>query len=40
LNTGSFELDFGSAILFKSQARFQIFDSSLNQNDSKMHKCG
>jgi hypothetical protein len=36
----SFKLDFGSAILFKSQARFQIFDSSLNQNDSKKDKYG
>ena len=39
-NTGSFKLDFGSAILFKSQTRFQILDSLSNQNDSKMDKYG
>jgi hypothetical protein len=39
-NTGSFKLDFGSAILCKSQTRFQIFDSLSNQNDSKMDKYG
>jgi hypothetical protein len=39
-NTGSFKLDFGPAILFKSQTRFQILDSLSNQNDSKMDKYG